>query len=66
MSYETFCDKVRFLVAKSGISETPRFCKNGGNFTAQCDDVLIIGKSTSRNVKVTWGYGQHTAVSRLV
>ena len=65
MSYELFCSKVKFLVAKSGISEVPKFSRDDGKFIAKCDGITIVGKSGSKSVKVSWGYGQHMAVSHL-
>lgn len=63
MSYKLFCDKVRELVKKSGISNPVRFfIHDDGRFFAKCDGVTIVGNSKSKSVRVSWGYGQHVGM----
>ena len=66
VSYEVFCNKVKLLITKSGISKMPRFfIHDDGRYFAKCDGVTIVGNPRSQLVKVSWGYGQHMSSVRL-
>lgn len=66
MSYKLFCDKVREIVERSGISNPLRFfIHDDGRYFAKCDGVTIIGNSISEWGWVSWGYGQHTSRIKL-